>query len=71
MHTVNSLRTLGLSGHQMVDIVGHGNTAEMLLNSYYLQLKHVLSMKRASSQACEDALSSELPAVTSYFQAHY
>lgn len=55
----------------MVDNVCHGNTAEMLLNSYYLQLKHVLSMKRASNQACEDALSSELPAVTSYFQAHY
>lgn len=35
LHTVNSLRTLGLSGHQMVDNVGHGNTAEMLLNSQY------------------------------------
>lgn len=55
--------------------VCHGNAAEMLLSSYSLQLKHPLSVKKTSNQACEDALSSELLAtscnLTTYFQVHY
>ena len=52
----------------MVDNVCHGKAAEMLLSSYYLQLKHVLSMKRESNQACEeDALSSVLLATSCDF----
>lgn len=51
----------------MVENVCHGKAAEMLLSCYYLQLKHVLSMKRESNQACEDALSSELLATSCDF----
>lgn len=58
----------------MVANVFHGKMAEILCSSY-LQLKHLLSVKRASNQGCEDALSSELLATScdfkAYFQAHY
>lgn len=51
----------------MVDNVCHGKAAETLLNSYYLQLKPLLSRKRASNQACGGASSSELLATISDF----
>lgn len=51
----------------MVNNVCSGKAAEMLLDFHYSQLKHLLSMKRASNQACGDALSSDF---TTYFQVH-
>lgn len=59
----------------MVDNVCHGKAAGTQLSSYYLQLKPLLSIKRANNQACGDTSSSELLATSSdfthYFQAHY
>lgn len=46
--------------HQMADNVCQGKSAEMLLNAYNLQLKYLLSVKRASNQACGDAVNSDL-----------
>lgn len=34
--------------HRMTDSVCHGKAAEMLFHSYYVQRKHLLSVKRAS-----------------------
>lgn len=42
----------------MVDNVCHGKTAETLLISYYLQLKRLLYIKRASNQARGDGVQS-------------